>query len=211
MGRSILAYLGLVFSLGWLMPVVNTRLTSYLMNHTWFGSEKVSFNAKAKPLYRFFLIFAGVSLLFGFAFGLIVPSTLAGMNEQTAQEGTKTIMPFVFFMAIYVVSGVLFLSLLQWYNGNELRHFLNHTRLGSLQLRCTMTGGQYARLFLVNLLTVVFTLGLGMPWVYMRYLRLMETTLSLEGTIDYAALAQGAHERPTVGEGLADAFDVGGL
>jgi len=210
-GQSILAYIGIVISLGWLWPVMNLRLMRYEMKNTWFGSLNVFFEAKAKPLYRYFLIMAGLLLLLGLLVGLAFASTISGIEEQAAQEGTQSILPMIIFMATYGVTGIISVALFQWYLGNELRYYLNHTKLGPMQVRCTMTGGQYAGVFLANLFTVIFTLGLGMPWVYMRYLRFMEKTLSLEGTMDYAELVQGEHERPTVGEGLADAFEVGAI
>ena len=210
-GQSILAYGGILFSLGWLLPVMNTRLMRYVMNHTWLGSQQVSFDARAKPLYRYFLIMGGVGLILGIVVGVVVASTMLGIHKQTAQGGGQNIGFLLMSMTVYGGSSLLFLCLFLWYQGNELRHFINHTSLGPLRIICKMTGGQYVRLFLANLLTVIFTLGLGMPWVYMRYLRFMEAHLRVEGTLDFASIEQSDLERPLVGEGLVDAFDVGAI
>ena len=104
----------------------------------------------------------------------------------------------------------LTLSLL-WYNVAFYRHIARHTRYEDLSFAFETTPGRLFVFGLVNVLIIVFTLGLGGDFVQMRILRFISENLEIQGTQDFTAIAQTTAEVPGYGEGLADAFDIGGL
>ncbi|MEL7201964.1 MAG: DUF898 family protein, partial [Pseudomonadota bacterium] len=63
-------------------------------------------------------------------------------------------------------------------------------------------------LTITNGLIVVFTLGLGIMAAQMRVWKKIANTMSVEGPIDLAAIAQTTEEGPSQGEGLADGLDL---
>jgi uncharacterized membrane protein YjgN (DUF898 family) len=61
---------------------------------------------------------------------------------------------------------------------------------------------------MVNLLLLIFTLGLGWPWVMIRNLRFAFTYLTLEGPLDLEAIQQEAQAASPTGEGLDSILDL---
>jgi len=95
-----------------------------------------------------------------------------------------------------------------WYSAFKHRHFWNHSTMRGARFQCTITGGALLGLHLTNLLLVVCTLGIGTPWAVVRVHEFWANNLALVGTVDWASITQRAQEASTVGEGLADSFDV---
>ena len=62
-----------------------------------------------------------------------------------------------------------------------------------------------------NLLIIILTLGFGLPFTQMRKFRYFCDRLTAEGEVDFDAIRQSSEQRPQIGEGLADAFDVGAV
>ena len=63
-------------------------------------------------------------------------------------------------------------------------------------------------LTLVNLLLIVFTLGLAFPWVIVRSLRFQFEHLVLEGNVEFDKIKQDAQSAKATGEGLADFLNI---
>ena len=62
-----------------------------------------------------------------------------------------------------------------------------------------------------NRLLIFFTLGFARAWVWVRTSRFMANRLLVLGEMDLEALVQSSEQMPGTGEGLAEAFDLGGF
>jgi uncharacterized membrane protein YjgN (DUF898 family) len=71
-----------------------------------------------------------------------------------------------------------------------------------------VTGGALFLLSLGNLLLLIFTLGLGWPWVLARNVRFAFTYLTLEGALDLDTIQQQAQAASPTGEGLDSILDL---
>ena len=115
----------------------------------------------------------------------------------------------------FVIAWLLFLPTLgfsyAWYKAVSFSYFAEHTHYEGQDFAFTVRPGQLIGFVLVNLLLVVFTLSLGQPIAQLRTVRLITEHIRLPDGIDFEAIAQSAAERPDIGEGLADAFDVGAV
>jgi uncharacterized membrane protein YjgN (DUF898 family) len=80
--------------------------------------------------------------------------------------------------------------------------------LGNATFKLDATAGSLISLVIVNLLILVFTLGIGRPFIQQRLIRYMCDRLSVVGTIDVDHITQSMAKMDKVGEGLADAFDI---
>ncbi len=67
------------------------------------------------------------------------------------------------------------------------------------------------RLAVGNLVLAALTFGLGYAWVLVRTARFACQRLLPEGELDSATISQSRQARPRMGEGLAEAFDLGGV
>ncbi|MDQ4080159.1 MAG: YjgN family protein [Gemmatimonadota bacterium] len=95
-----------------------------------------------------------------------------------------------------------------WYAAYKHRHFWNHTAMRGARFQCTITGGSLFALHATNLLLVLFTGGIAAPWAITRMHSFFCDNVSLVGTVDWASIQQRAQQARTVGEGVAETFDV---
>ena len=97
---------------------------------------------------------------------------------------------------------------------SNLRHFwLNNARMlqgeykGTLQ--CETTGSGMFKMIFLNALTIVFTLGLGIPWALTRQLKYFTDTTLVKGKIDYDNIQQDeVDDADSTGEGIFDMFNL---
>lgn len=192
-------------SLGIAVPWMQIKHLSQLYNRASFGSERFQFDAPVKPLMKRWLVVCCVSLglLVVMAIGL---SSVGKMFQPTDMVGEI----MAFFIVVPVVLAAMFLNLF-WYQAKFLSHVYSHLSLGGLRFRYSVTAWRLFGLVMVNLLIVLFTLGLGMPVVVLRTVQFVVGNLTVIGDVDFAAIMQNQQTAPKFGEGLAAAFDIGAV
>ena len=198
-------------TLGWAYPWGRLRLMQQVMDNSYFGDRPFSLNGGAGPLNgpyalywfgRLFVIGLGVLLLVLVGIGL----GLENFDEAPAAKQATAIVTF----ALAIVAIALPLALLYaYYKARELAYFATCTSLEGLRFRFETTTWSLTRLVFGNYMILLFTLGLGYPFVQLRNFRYLAGRLSASGSIDFDAIRQSAEAMPSYGEGLADAFDVG--
>jgi uncharacterized membrane protein YjgN (DUF898 family) len=73
----------------------------------------------------------------------------------------------------------------------------------------TMTAGKYFKFSIISIGLTIVTLGLGLPWVLMRGMRLVAENIEVAGDFDPDALVQGAVDKiGASGEELGSLLDV---
>jgi uncharacterized membrane protein YjgN (DUF898 family) len=95
-----------------------------------------------------------------------------------------------------------------WFAAKKQRYLWDHTTLGTSRFHSTVTGGALFLLSLGNLFLLIFTLGLGWPWVMVRNVRFAFTYLTLEGPLNLDAIQQEAQAASPTGEGLDSILDL---
>ena len=101
-----------------------------------------------------------------------------------------------------------------WWQKDLFNYYVNNLRLqhddNAVFFHSKATGGKFAGLLIVNFLIVLFTLGLGYPWVIARTLRFAFANVVIEGNIDFLQLQQTQPDySDATGEDLAGFFDFG--
>lgn len=78
-----------------------------------------------------------------------------------------------------------------------------------INFKSTATGGGFASLMIVNILLIIFTLGLGTSWAITRTLEFVMQNIQLDGDVDLEDLQQTEEEyTDAMGEDMADYFDI---
>ena len=129
-------------------------------------------------------------------------------DRRVAFDATGDRLLAVFALCWLLTLPTLGLSLL-WYRAAALRYFASRTRYGDLGFEIDVDGWALALLVIPNWLLTTFTFGLAYPYVLIRVASFICDRLVLVGDQDFALIAQSLKPRPTTGEGLAEAFDVG--
>ncbi|MGE0007686.1 MAG: YjgN family protein [Parvibaculaceae bacterium] len=212
-------------TLGWSTPAMNLNLQERMTGDMRIGSMPFRFRGRAGPLYGpyavcwvttlvVFLLIAGLS---GFAFYEAFGDTLGELFSTEERTGPRTDFDL---MGLFLVLGAIIAFLLfgvvysltwAFYAARELSIFASYTTIDLARFELDATGGSLIRLMLGNLLLVIFTLGIATPFAQQRLVRYLCDRLSVHGTVNIDEIMQSREAVARTGEGLADAFDVGGI
>lgn len=152
----------------------------------------------------FILVFVGIALGATIFFsGLANP----GIFEDASAMGGIIAILVLFLLAIYLILPLIWL----FYYSAFFRLVVGELELHSLEFAFTARTKDWLILFLVDILLVVFTLGIGWIFLTYRHWKFFIVHMEAYGKIDLAALTQSDTKRSRHGEGLLDAFDVGAV
>ncbi len=201
--------LPVLLTLGWLVPWRSTRLQKILTSDTRFGDEPLRFTAGAKPLYgRFAVLWFGVTVLYA---GTLAVLYLLFSEKLMTAAILKTPLPLIDIVAI---AAIIFLALVLYaviaasYHSKQANHFANHTFIQQARFNLETRTGSLIRLIVGNTLISLLTLGILTPVVQARLARYFVERTSIDGQIDFNAIAQSQAALDRTGEGLAEAFDI---
>jgi uncharacterized membrane protein YjgN (DUF898 family) len=207
-------------SFGWATPVMNTVLAEQITNDMRFGDAAFKFRGRAGPLYPtyalcwFLSLIAGVLLIVLFASSAAMSAYLTNVfSETTNPESISKLTGYIILILIvlFLLFALIIPMLWAVYIAKEMRTFAEYTRFDGAPFQLDATTGSIIRLTVVNLLLIIFTLNIAWPFVQQRTVRFVVDRLTLDGLIDVDRIRQSAQKLETRGEGLADAFDIGGL
>ena len=210
----VIAYLGFLFLVG----VGIYGASRYVLSRTRWRSIRF---AQAGSAYKYGALMLGYTLLTVLTLGFYMPFMRNKLhkymldNMYFGSEHAEYFGNGKDLFGRYVVTFLLTIPTLGliwfWYMAAEARYVFEHTRFQKMRFRLGVTGGALLWLVVSNLLLLAVTLGLGFPWVLLRSVRFFTNRLEVVGQIDYAAIAQSAERAPKTGEGLAEAFNLGGI
>lgn len=100
-----------------------------------------------------------------------------------------------------------------WWQKDIFNYYIDKTILykenEEIRLKSTATGGGFFKLLILNLLIVIFTLGLGAAWAEVRIMKFITEHITFEGNIDLDNVYQTEEEyNDAMGESAADFFDI---
>jgi uncharacterized membrane protein YjgN (DUF898 family) len=207
-------------SMGWATPVMNTVLQEQITNDMRFGDAAFKFKGRAGPLYPTY------ALCWFLTLGAFIAAIVIAVGSAAAAGGIKDMfgnidnpgnaealgLAIALLIGFYLLLVLLVFPML-WaiYVAKELRTFATYARFDGAPFTFTATAWNVIGLTVVNLLLLVFTLGIAWPFINQRLVRYMIDHISLDGKVDIDRIRQSQAAMLKRGEGLADVFDVGGL
>jgi uncharacterized membrane protein YjgN (DUF898 family) len=207
-------------SAGWATPVMNTVLAEQITNDMRFGDAAFKFKGRAGPLYPTYALCWFLTLVAIVAFFTLAIASSAISDQLktifTPDASPETIQEIAGYIALAAILFLLIFSLvipMLWavYTAMEMRTFATYTRFDGVPFTLNATWFSVVRLTIINLLLIIFTLGIAWPFVQQRIVKFFVDRMKLEGLVDVDRIQQSAAALPSRGEGLADAFDIGGL
>ena len=221
-GAKVFLYrIATVLTLMQLMPWASIRISERRINASSFGSAKFHFEGRAGQLYLpFLLTLLGTVVLFvviaaGVYFtvqGSLDPIIAAiQANDPDALQSSRTAIATVVAAAAVglVVFGFASALLTCWYSAMFIRHVVGRTNLAGASFSSTVTGRGLLWLFVGNFLILLFTLGLGFPFLVQRSINFTTRNLLVSGTLDESVLQQSRLAYPRLGEGMYQQLDAG--
>ncbi len=184
-----------------LYPYVVGALKRLHVNHSQFGSSAFSNSARIRDFYKIFFMTIGLLILAGGSAG-IVAALLSLVGKWLAG-----IAIFLGFFALYFGIFPLMIGYSQSRTANLV---FNTTRLDeSISFSSTLKARKLAVLYLTNLLAILFSMGLAIPWAVIRSARYRLECLALETSVPMEQFVAGvAANVSATGEELGEFFNI---
>ncbi|HUP14319.1 MAG TPA: DUF898 family protein [Niastella sp.] len=116
-----------------------------------------------------------------------------------------------YFLTLFTLGIYMF-----WWQKDQFEFFVNNLRLqqddDAVFFRSTATGAGFAGLMIVNLLILIFTLGLGYAWVVTRTLTFAMKHIEATGYYSFESLVQSQKDfSDATADDMADLLDLGSV
>lgn len=212
---SIIGYGVLAFvTLGIMFPYAHYRRNRMLIDNTRYGSLEWHLDATGRGFYARYLwvsAFALVALVLLFALLPDVfdvntnPEGVTEAGDPGATNGSR----IVRLLAPAFAAVMIYLLILGGLRALIIRYTLDNTRIGEHRLRCEWGIPRLLYIYATNIIAIVLSLGLLIPWATVRKQRyqLNNTWIDLEGDLD-EIIARQADEVSALGDEIGEAFDI---
>lgn len=113
-----------------------------------------------------------------------------------------------FFLTIITLGIYMF-----WWQKDLFNYFVDNLKLKQddkeIKFKSTASGGDIFGLFIVNYLILIFTLGIGFPWIIVRTFKFIFSKIQLVGNINTDTLVQSEDAyTDATGEDMSDMLDL---
>jgi len=191
---AVIAFMAFAIVFPWWL----SRLKNYVVSYTSFGGAYGRYSATGGQFFRVYfraglIVVAGGILSAAVAFW-VVPSSM----ESDWSVVVMSLPVYLSYMLgfAYVQANI---SNLVW----------NHSRLGPLRFKSTLSGGGMAKLYFINAVGILASLGLLTPWAVMRTLKYRADNMRVLVEGELAALKGGTMSAvQAAGAELGEIFDV---
>lgn len=186
-----------------LMPLAHHRIKRFQHAESRFGTLPFRFESRVGPFYKLYLGVAAAALLAITLMGVVAFIGFTFLQSVGAAPGMGTAILSV--IVIYAGFTVLFQAAATMVQNLAL----NGTSLGMHSFLSTMAWRPVAWITATNLLGVIATLGLYLPFATIRMARyrVESMTLLAVGDLD-TMIAEESEQVSATGEGVADLFDL---
>lgn len=215
-----------VASLGLLTPQATLALERYRLDRLMFGDFRGRLNAhwREAPWLSWLLPLIIIYVLLGVFVAYVAFAALSSGQVEASPEAQSLMLALMLNFGAYlqyVVIALIAFSLLApflfvWHQARFVRFLCTRWGLRGdakddwVALYPPQSPGAYVRLFVLNYLIIILTLGLGAPIVWRRTMRFLTRFVIVNAdAVEHAA--QSALTKPRRGEGLMEALDVGAI
>ena len=120
---------------------------------------------------------------------------------------------FWLFIKGYLLTLITFGIYIFWWQKDIFDYYINnlslHKNEEKIEFESTVTAGGIFELTIINVLLIVFTLGLGSAWAETRTMKFLLSNIHLEGDLDLDNIKQTeADYKDATGEDLGDILDM---
>ena len=191
-------------------PFMHQRLKAYQHGNSWFGQTRFSFHARAGQFYLIYLILlAGLILSAIVLAGAGIGGALLALFQMQKPGGHVD--PRAIFKALIILYGALLLVgvlIGPTFHALMTNLIWNNTRLGEHRIECKMSPLVLVWIGLSNLVLVVLTLGMFIPWAMVRLTKYQLESMRLLPVSDLQEFVAAEPETiGAVGEEAAAVFD----
>ncbi len=222
-----------IITLGFAIPYSDIARTRYMYSNIYFGNVKAEYHGDAKNIYGAYIkslfMILGVMIVPAIIFSIPIimeaMTTIASQTVNTSPDEPKTfyetpgninpsqsLMINTLYSLSYLLGVILAIMLFpvarSMYSAALMRENMRGLVVGDLRFKSKVTTWSLFKHQLVNVLLLIFTLGLATPFVINRKAKFMAINTVVGGNLDTSQVMQSKDEGITSGEGLEDALDI---
>ncbi len=201
LGIALLSFL----TMGLLLPYLLYRKTAFIAGNHAYGNLAARFHGNLSPFYRIALI-AVLIVAGSLGVALLGAYTLLG-DTSTHASGTFVLVYLGFgLLGLYAVLPVI----AGYFNARVAQQTFGGTRFGQIGFTSRHRARGLIWLYVSNLVLIVLTLGLFIPWAQVRTARYWLDNLALlgpEGGLD-DVVADAGRNLSATGSEMAEVFDL---
>jgi uncharacterized membrane protein YjgN (DUF898 family) len=210
-GIAMLAYL-----LG--IPFFNYLASSFYVNNSRYGDSDFAYAGGAGGFYKLYGMTLLIALLamvaIGLAVGAVAGESLAMLNQVRAAggevDGGQAIMLLMSQGALLLVLVPAYTLIFAYFQAKRFNLIYGNSVLAdNYGFRAALRTGGLAWLYLSNMLLIVITLGLAIPWAKVRTARYHLDNLAFVAADDLNRFAAAQQERVSaLGDEFGEVFDL---
>lgn len=193
-----------------MLPFAHQRLKAYQHDNSWFGQTRFSFHARAGQFYLLYLMLLAGLLAFGIVAAM---SGIGGVLQAlaAAQQQGGRVDPRLIIRTLVILYGALILVSIiigPFFHALMTNLIWNNTRLGEHRIECHMSPLKLIWISVSNLVLVVVTLGIFIPWAMVRLARFHVESMRVVPASDLQEFAAATPEDVgAIGAETATVFD----
>jgi len=201
-----------LITVGLAYPYSYNSFKKLLINKSSYGDTFFHYEGKSKDIYINFLklviiYFLAVFLsafLIGTLSSLLIP-IIKNQPESHSISGGISIF-FIFTMNfIYIF---IFFALKAFYDAIMQNYIYSHTKLDTYPLKSSWSSVKLCCIYLVNILAIIFSLGLLYPWTKIRTLKYKLENIEVGIDEEFITKAVQSNDESAIGEETEDFFDM---
>lgn len=194
-----------------LYPLMKVRQHGFVVGGHSFGRKRFEFSGDGSSYYTPYLIAMGIGFLFMVAFFAAFSAAIfaGAAGEGANEEATNAAVGYGMIAMLVLFYGGMF-ALGIFLRVRYANLMWNNTQLGSHRFESTLRVRDMTWLYASNLVAIVCTLGLAVPWAMIRlaHYRAAHFAVLAEGGID-DFVRDLEREHAATGAEMIDALDVG--
>ena len=209
------AYLGLPllipFTFALIFPFVRFVQNEFIIANSGFGRSAFTFQATPGKYYRIYFAAAGIFLLVWIL--VIFLLTGLGLNDNGApgpadEPQTPETSLLLFYLSLIALA-LAYLVPYVYVTTQVHNTVFGNTSVARHRLHSNLRVHEMLGIYVTNILAIIFSLGLAIPWARIRTTRyrLEHLSLTIVGTLDEFTAAEKAEVSAT-GEEVGDFFDI---
>ncbi|ETX01668.1 MAG: hypothetical protein ETSY1_06510 [Candidatus Entotheonella factor] len=193
-------------TVGLIFPYLLYRKKKYVFDHLAYGTTRMKFNGTLGAFYYMYLAVFGLSILV-IAISVALSGMLGSIFGGPGQADPTVV---TILIALGYLGFIFVASLVQQYLYTQSNNYCwNHSTLSHVRFNSSLKTWPLVRLRITNLLAIICSLGLLIPWARIRRTRyiLDNVLLIVTGDLDHFTADQGTVDH-ALGDVSADFFDI---
>jgi len=190
-----------VVTLGLYIPIFILNLIAFKFENTQFGNEQLKFERRP----GFYKIYLKAGLMYFGFFILLITLIVASIKDGAHGEPPEQ--PIWIQMFTYLLIALI----TAYIKGNTFNYVIGSLSSPGLSFSSTLKVSELIKMYITNLLAIVFTFGLATPWAMLRLYRYKAESMTVHVTdpMLFERLEQARQgEGSALGDAAADFMDL---